>query len=140
MRSGDTLVVWKLDRLARSLKQLLETIEKLDVEQIHFKSITEAMDTTTTGGRLIYHMFAALSEFERTVTQERTNAGLRAARKMGKVGGRPRALSAQDLLEAKAMLKNKTITIAQVAKRFGVSEATLYRYMPGGRHEFTEDE
>jgi len=138
MRKGDTLVVWKLDRLARSLKQLIETIENLDKRKINFKSITEAMDTATTGGRLIYHIFAALSEFERSVILERTKAGLTAARKMGRVGGRPKSLSEQDLLEAKALLKDKNITVAQVAKRFGVSEATFYRYMPGGRHDFVE--
>lgn len=139
MRRGDTLVVWKLDRLARSLKQLIETIENLDEREIHFKSITEAMDTTTTGGRLIYHIFAALSEFERAVIRQRTKAGLRAAKRMGKYGGRPRALSKQDLLEAKALLKDKNITIAQVAKRFKVSEATFYRYMLGGRDAFIEE-
>ena len=101
IREGDTLVVWKLDRLARSLKQLIDTIEDLDSRKIHFKSITESMDTTTTGGRLIYHIFAALSEFERAVIRQRTKAGLQAAKRMGKFGGRPRALSSQDLLEAR---------------------------------------
>lgn len=139
MRKGDTLVVWKLDRLARSLKQLIETIEQLDERGIQFNSLTEAMDTATSGGRLFYHIFAALSEFERSIIRERTQAGLNAARQMGKVGGRPQALSDRDLVEAKAMLKDKSITVAQVAKRFNVSESTFYRYIPGGRHEIDNE-
>jgi DNA invertase Pin-like site-specific DNA recombinase len=135
MREGDTLVVWKLDRLARSLKQLIETIEELDARSIQFCSLTESMDTGTSGGRLFYHIFAALSEFERSLIYERTIAGLNSARKMGRLGGRPRALSERDLIEAKAMLKDKNITISQVAKRLNVSESTFYRYIPGGRYQ-----
>jgi DNA invertase Pin-like site-specific DNA recombinase len=140
MRKGDILVVWKLDRLARSLKQLIETIEHLDERGIQFSSLTETMDTTTSGGRLFYHIFAALSEFERSIIRERTRAGLEAARRMGKVSGRPCALSPRDLIEAKAMLKDKTITIAQIAKRFNISESTFYRYIPGGRHEIDSEQ
>jgi DNA invertase Pin-like site-specific DNA recombinase len=89
MRSGDTLVVWKLDRLARSLKQLIETIEALDADKIGFRSLTEAIDTTTAGGRLVFQIFGALAEFERQVIRERTMAGLDAARARGRKGGRP---------------------------------------------------
>jgi hypothetical protein len=88
-RSGDTLIVWKLDRLARSMKQLIETIENLRVRGIGFRSLTEALDTTTAQGRLVFHMFGALAEFERSLIRERTQAGLAAARRAGRTGGRP---------------------------------------------------
>ena len=91
-RSGDTLVVWKLDRLARSMKQLIETIEKLRVRNIGFRSLTEALDTTTAQGLLVFHMFSALAEFERSLIRERTRAGLAAARRIGRTGGGRRSL------------------------------------------------
>jgi hypothetical protein len=96
-RSGDTLVVWKLDRLARSMKQLIETIEKLRLRNIGFRSLTEAIDTTTAQGVLIFHMFSALAEFERALIRERTRAGLVAAKRAGRTGGRPPKLSEDDL-------------------------------------------
>jgi DNA invertase Pin-like site-specific DNA recombinase len=133
MRAGDTLVVWKLDRLARSLKQLIETVESLEGQGIGFRSLTEAIDTTTAGGKLVFHIFAALAEFERGMVRERTRAGLDAARARGRVGGRPRALDANDLEAAKTLLVNPEITVEQVAARLGVAASTLYRYLPGGR-------
>ncbi len=133
MREGDTLVVWKLDRLARSLKQLIETVEEMERRGIGLRSLTEAIDTTTAGGKLIFHIFAALAEFERSIIRERTNAGLKAARERGRTGGRPPALSDQDIQEAKAMLRDPDITVDQVAKRLGVAVSTLYRHLPGGR-------
>lgn len=133
MRSGDTLVVWKLDRLARSLKQLIETVERLDDCQVGFRSITESLDTTTPGGKLVFHIFGALAEFERSMIRERTVAGLAAARANGRVGGRPRALSEEDVRAASALLSNPSITVAEAAKRLGIAPATLYRYLPGGR-------
>jgi len=133
MRSGDTLVVWKLDRLARSMKQLIETVEGLDGRGIGFRSLTEAIDTTTPGGKLVFHIFGALAEFERSIIRERTNAGLKAARDRGRLGGRPPALSADDLAAARAMLRDPEITVEQVAKRLGVAPSTLYRHIPGGR-------
>ena len=133
VRSGDTLVVWKLDRLARSLKQLIETIEQLKERNIDFRSLTEAIDTATPGGRLIFHIFAALAEFERSLIQERTQAGLASARARGKRGGRPPALSPDDLLVAKALLRDHAISVEAVAKRLNVSPSTLYRHFPGGR-------
>jgi DNA invertase Pin-like site-specific DNA recombinase len=90
VREGDTLVVWKLDRLGRSLKHLIETITNLNNRNIGFKSITENIDTTTSGGKLIFHIFGALAEFERDIIRERTNAGLQAARARGRIGGRPK--------------------------------------------------
>lgn len=133
IRKGDSLVVWKLDRLARSLPQLIETIAQLEVQGIGFRSLTEAIDTATAGGRLIFHIFGALAEFERAVIRERTIAGLRAARERGRKGGRPPALSAADLVAARAMLRDPAITVIEVAKRMKVSSATLYRHLPGGR-------
>ena len=133
MRHGDTLVVWKLDRLARSLKQLVDTVETLEGRGVGFRSLTEAIDTTTAGGKLVFHIFAALAEFERGMIKERTLAGLDAARARGRFGGRPRSLKEQDLQAARAMLANPLITVEEVADRLGVAPATLYRYLPGGR-------
>ena len=132
-RAGDTLVVWKLDRLARSLKQLIETIEGLEQREIGFRSLTEAIDTTTSGGRLVFHIFASLAEFERSIIRERTRAGLEAARSRGRTGGRPPALTDKDLIAAKAMLKDDTMTVEEIAKQLGVAPSTLYRHLPGGR-------
>jgi DNA invertase Pin-like site-specific DNA recombinase len=133
MRDKDTLVVWKLDRLARSLKQLIETVEALGERGIGLRSLTESLDTTTSGGKLVFHLFAALAEFERSVIRERTRSGLQSARRRGRLGGRPPALTSQDLAEAKALLRDPEITVAQVAKRLGVASSTLYRHLPGGR-------
>jgi DNA invertase Pin-like site-specific DNA recombinase len=132
-RSGDTLIVWKLDRLARSMKQLIETIEKLRLRGIGFRSLTEAIDTTTAQGVLVFHMFSALAEFERALIRERTRAGLEAAKRMGRTGGRPAKLSEDDLDIARTLLANPDITVADVAGRIGVSPATLYRYLPAAR-------
>lgn len=133
MRPSDTLVIWKLDRLARSLKQLIETVDALSARDIGLRSLTEAIDTTTAGGRLVFHIFGALAEFERGVIRERTRAGLDAARARGRVGGRPPALSAEDLAVAQALLRDPAITVEQAAKRLGVASSTLYRHIPGGR-------
>lgn len=132
-RSGDTLVVWKLDRLARSLKQLIETVEELEERKIGLRSLTEAIDTTTSGGKLVFHVFAALAEFERGLIRERTRAGLDAARAQGRTGGRPPAMKAADLAAARALLRDPEITVANAAKRLGVAPSTLYRHLPGGR-------
>ncbi len=118
-RSGDTLVVWKLDRLAR-MKQLIETIETLRLRNIGFRSLTEAIDTTTAQGVLICPMFSALAEFERALSRERTRAGLAAARRAGRTGGRPPKLSEDDLDVARTLLANPDILVADVADRFGV--------------------
>lgn len=133
LRPGDTLVVWKLDRLARSLAQLLDTIDDLEQRRIGFKSLTEAIDTTTAGGRLILHIFGSLAEFERSMIRERTMAGLQAARARGRRGGRPRALGEERLAAAAAMIKDGKLTIKQVAQQLGVSEATLYKHIPSPR-------
>lgn len=132
-RDGDTVVVWKFDRLARSLKQLIETVENLDDAGIGFRSLTEQVDTTSPGGKLVFHIFGALAEFERSLIRERTIAGLNAARQRGKVGGRPRSLSDKDLDAARSLLASKQFTVAEVAKRVGTSPATLYRYLPAAK-------
>lgn len=137
LRPGDTLVVWKLDRLARSLKQLVDTVAELRERRIELCSLTENIDTGTPGGNLILHIFAALAEFERELIRERTRAGLEAARARGRFGGRPRALNASDLAVARAMLRDTTFSVAEVARRLGVSIGTLYRYLPAARASVT---
>lgn len=139
MRKGDTLVVWKLDRLARSMKQLIETIESFQDRGIGLKSLQDPIDTSSPSGKLVFHIFAALAEFERGVIRERTTAGLRAARERGRIGGRPRALSAKDLQVARAMLKDSDITVATVAKRLNVAPSTLYRHIPHARSTSLEE-
>ncbi len=133
MRAGDTLVVWKLDRLARSTKQLIETVENLARQGIGFCCLTQDIDTTTASGRLVFTIFSAIAEFEREIIQERTRAGLDAARARGRKGGRPPALKARDLKEAHVLLADPEITVEQVAARLKVSASTLYRHLPGGR-------
>ncbi|WP_142849524.1 recombinase family protein [Telmatospirillum sp. J64-1] len=138
MRSGDTLVVWKLDRLARSMRQLIDTVELLQSKGMGFRSLTEAIDTTTAGGMLVFHIFGALAEFERAMIRERTRAGLEAARARGRKGGRRRKLSEDKLRMARTLLRNPEIGVAAVANQLGVSPATLYRHLPGGRGALRE--
>lgn len=125
LRKEDVLVVWKLDRLARSLKDLVELINELESRQIGFRSLTEAIDTTTAGGRLVFHIFGALAEFEHNLIRERTIAGLAAARARGRKGGRKPSMSTADTRKAAAMLKDDKITKKEVAEHFGVSRLTL---------------
>ena len=115
------------------MKQLIETVETLDGQGIGFRSLTEAVDTTTVGGKLVFHIFGALAEFERSIIRERTSAGLTAARARGKVGGRPSSLSNNDIAAARALLADTNLSVGSVAERFGVSAATLYRHFPGDR-------
>jgi DNA invertase Pin-like site-specific DNA recombinase len=140
LRPGDTLVVWKLDRLARSMRQLIETVEDLQARGIELRSLTESIDTATPGGRLVFHIFGALAEFERAVIRERTSAGLAAARERGRKGGRPPALKPKDLAAARAMLADPEIRVEDVAARLKVSPATLYRHLPGGRASLASEE
>ena len=125
LRKGDTLVVWRLDRLGRSLKNLVEIISTLEDSGIGFCSIKENIDTTTAGGRLVFHIFGALAEFEHTLIKERTHAGLASARARGRVGGRKRSMTKADVKKAAAMLLDPNITKTEVAKHFGVSRVTL---------------
>ena len=136
VRSGDTLVVWKLDRLGRSLQHLIETIRGLEERQVSFKSLTENIDTTTSGGKLVFHLFGALAEFERDLIRERTKAGLAAARARGRVGGHPRAATLntpQKVAIAQALYDNRQTSIAEICATLRVSRATLYRYIKTGR-------
>ena len=133
VRAGDTLVVWKLDRLARSVRQLVETAEDFQKRDIGLKVLTQQIDTTTPGGRLVFHVFAAMAEFERELMLERTHAGLVAAKALGRRGGRRPALGPDEIKRAKAMLKDQSITVVEVAKQMGVPQSTLYRHIPGGR-------
>lgn len=132
LRRGDTLVVWRLDRLGRSLRDLIDTVTRLNNQQIEFRSLTENIDTTTPGGKLIFHIFGALAEFERDLIRERTQAGLAAARARGRKGGRPKATALNTpakLAMARTLFNDKTNAIADICKTLGVSRATLYRYM-----------
>jgi DNA invertase Pin-like site-specific DNA recombinase len=125
LRKGDVLVVWKLDRLARSLKDLVEIVQDLHDHEIGFKSLTESIDTTSSGGRLVFHIFGALAEFEHDLIRERTIAGLQAARARGRKGGRKPAMSDSDVRKAAAMLLDPKMTKKEVAEHFNVSRTTL---------------
>jgi DNA invertase Pin-like site-specific DNA recombinase len=127
VRKGDTLVVWRLDRLGRSLPHLIATMTDLEERGIGFKSLTENIDTTTSGGKLIFHIFGALAEFERNLIRERTQAGLLAARARGRRGGRPTSLTARQLSIAKALYSDKQHSIVEICRTLKISKATLYR-------------
>ena len=130
VRQGDILVVWRLDRLGRSLKELIEIVKDLNNRKVEFQSITENIDTTTPGGKLTFHLFGALAEFERDIIRERTQAGLQAARARGRLGGRPKALNTPNKVAiAQSLYDNKTNTIDEICKTLNISRATLYRYI-----------
>ena len=133
VREGDTLVVWRLDRLGRSLKDLIERLTELHQKNIGFKSVTESIDTTTSGGKLIFHIFGALAEFERDIIRERTNAGLTAARARGKKGGRPKSPMSEDkkLQMAKKMYEDKTIPVQDIYRGLNIPRSTFYKYVKG---------
>ena len=130
LRPGDTLVVWKLDRLGRSLKHLIETVTTLQARKVGFRSLQESIDTTTSGGKLIFHVFGALAEFERDLIGERTQAGLQAARARGRQGGRPRALDEKRLALARSLHKDPTNSGGEICRTLGISRATFYRHLP----------
>ena len=129
-RAGDVLTVWKLDRLGRSLKHLIETVNQLHAKGVGFASVQENIDTTTPGGKLIFHVFGALAEFERELIRERTNAGLKAARARGRTGGRKEKLSPKQVEQARAMVNDPNITIDSICETLKISKPTLYRYVP----------
>ena len=126
-RKGDVVIVWKLYRLARSLRQLIDTTVLLNERGVELHSLTENIDTTTPSGKLTFHIFAALAEFERVILRQRVNAGLKAARRRGRVGGRPKALNEADLKKARALLGSGEYTKVQVAEEREVSRHTLWR-------------
>lgn len=127
VRAGDTLVVWKLDRLGRSLKHLIEEVQRLDERGIGFQSVQEHIDTTTPGGKLVFHVFGALAEFERDLIRERTNAGLAAARARGRKGGRKALLDGKKQEIARALHANPGVSVGEICKTLGVSRTTFYR-------------
>jgi DNA invertase Pin-like site-specific DNA recombinase len=126
-RKGDVVIVWKLDRLARSLRQLIDTTVMLNEHGVELHSLTENIDTTTPSGKLTFHIFTALAEFERDILRQRVNAGLKAARRRGRVGGRPKALDEADLKKARALLRSGEYSKVQVADELEVSRHTLWR-------------
>lgn len=128
LRPGDTLVVYKLDRLGRSTRELLTLVEALAKKGVHLRSLSENIDTASPAGRLVFSTFAAMAEFERDMIRERTRDGLNAARVRGRIGGRPPALTMDQKAAARALLRGTDMSIAQVADHFGVSSATIYRH------------
>lgn len=129
LRAGDTLVVWRLDRLGRSLTDLVKIVIELEGKDIGFESITEKIDTTTSTGKFVFHLFAALAEFERNIIRERTMAGMKAARARGKLGGRPPKLTDGEIAMARSLVKAKEIPVSEIARQLGVSRTTLYRVL-----------
>jgi DNA invertase Pin-like site-specific DNA recombinase len=127
LRSGDTLVVWRLDRLGRSLSDLVKIISELEKDGITFESLSEKIDTGSASGKLQFHVFAALAEFERNLIRERTLAGLSAARARGRVGGRKRKLNDKQIREIKTLLTDPAAQVKDIAERYGVSRTTLYK-------------
>jgi len=133
IEAGDTLIVWRLDRLARSLLKLLEVLQFLDAHNIGLRSLTEAIDTKTLSGKLVLHVMGAIAEFERGLIIERTNAGLQAAKVRGQTFGRPIKMTPEKLEEAKRLMLVEGLSIPQAARRIEVSSASLYAAIPGGK-------
>jgi len=129
-RPGDTVVVWRLDRLGRSLRHLVDTVSGFEERGVGFRSLTEAIDTTTSTGRLVFHIFCALAEFERDLIVDRTQAGLAAARARGKVAGRKPKLSPDQVAVAQRLHEDGKHNISEIASVLGVSRATIYRRLP----------
>jgi DNA invertase Pin-like site-specific DNA recombinase len=129
LRPGDTFVVWRLDRLGRSLKHLIEVVSELEAQGIGFRSLQESIDTTTSGGRLVFHIFSALAEFERNLIRERTMAGLAAARARGRMGGRPRKLSSKQEQLMFQLYDARERTVAEICETFGLSRSGFYKYL-----------
>jgi DNA invertase Pin-like site-specific DNA recombinase len=135
LREGDTLVVWKLDRLGRSIQHLIQTIKALQDKKINFKSLQENIDTVTSGGKLIFHIFSALAEFERDLIQERTQAGLKAARARGKMGGRPSLLDTRQINRMIEMYDEQKNTVAEICKIYSISRPSFYNYLNNRKRE-----
>lgn len=127
LREGDTVVVWKLDRLGRSVPHLVDLMTMFDERGVQFRSLTEAIDTSTPGGTLIFNIFASLAQFERDLIRERTQAGLQAARARGRVGGRPVKLSDKEVAEVRRLYDSRTVTVKQIAELMHCGTTTVYR-------------
>jgi len=132
-RQGDDLVVWRLDRLSRSLKDLIELVSLLESKGIGLKSLHESLDTSSSSGKLIFHIFGALAEFERNLIRERTYAGLQAARARGRKGGRPKSLDFDKRVLAVRLYDERLHTVDQICKLMGISKPTLYKYIESQR-------
>ncbi len=133
-RKGDVLVVWRLDRLGRSIKELIELVNGLKERGVGFRSLRESLDTTTPGGKLVFHVFASMAEFERAVIRERTMAGLEAARARGRKGGRKPVMDERKVALASRLMRDRAVPISEVCGAVGVSRSTLYRYLtPDGK-------
>lgn len=129
LRAGDTVVIWRLDRLGRSLKNLIELVERFEAAKVGLRSLQENIDTTSSGGRLVFHLFGALAEFERNLVRERTLAGLAAARARGRMGGRPKRLDPAKLASALRLHSEDKHTIREICQMMGISKSTLYNYL-----------
>ena len=127
LRPGDSLVVWRLDRLGRSLRHLIDTVTSLDERQVGFRSLREDIDTTTAGGRLVFHLFGALAQCEREIIRDRTVAGLAAARARGRMGGRPSKLNADQVRTARRLYDERELTVEEIGRILGVSRTSIYR-------------
>ena len=138
-REGDTIVVWKLDRLGRSIQHLIQTITSLIEKKIGFKSLQENIDTSTSGGKLIFHIFGALAEFERDLIQERTQAGLKAARARGKMGGRPPLLNTRQINRMIEMYDEQKNTVAEICKIYNISRPSFYNYLNNRKRELAKN-
>jgi len=135
MREGDILVVWRLDRLGRSLKNLIEVVTDFQEKKIGFRSLQENIDTSTSSGKLIFHIFASLAEFEREIIRERTKAGLEAARSRGKKGGRKKIMDSTQIAMAKSLRNDSRYTIDKICETLKVSRSTFYRYLSFGERQ-----
>jgi DNA invertase Pin-like site-specific DNA recombinase len=129
LRAGDTLVVWKLDRLGRSLSHLVAVVHALHRQGMHFRSLQEQIDTTSGVGKLVFHLFAALAEFEHDLIRERTRAGLVAARARGRRGGRPKSLDTKHTALARALYHAKELSVKEICSLVGIGKTTFYRYL-----------
>lgn len=127
LREGDTVVVWKLDRLGRSMRNLVDLMATFDERGVRFRSLTESMDTSTPGGALVFNIFGSLAQFERDLIRERTRAGLEAARARGRKGGRPAKLDGKQVREVRRLYGSKTVTVGQIAAMMHVGRSTVYR-------------
>lgn len=131
LRAGDVLLVWKLDRIGRSLAHLVQLVAELQKREVGFRVLTGEIDTTTASGKLVFHLFAALAEFERELIRERTRAGLQSARARGRKGGRPPKMTPTKVRMAMALMADQQSVARDVAAQLGVSTATLFRYVDG---------
>ena len=140
LREGDTLTVWRLDRLGRSLPDLVRVVGDLEKRGVGFESLSERIETVSAAGKLIFHVFAALAEFERNVIRERTQAGLTAARARGRCGGRKPKIGDKERREIQALYDAKTVPVTDIAKRYGVSRTTLYKHLDQPKASLTTTE